>query len=552
MGLTIISIHIPAMKNHILIALFSLISISAFAQATKAPTTISWGKEFKKPNSTYIDKIVTANSTGMITVRQKSSILETTPKIYVEKYNANMDLQRAEKIALSYNKKPLQFEDLIKLNGQLYLLTSFNNKGKETTFLFYQTLSQRLTPSKKITKIAQINTGSWTKQGSFDLEISKDSSKVLVYGQLPYKKNEAERFTLNIFDNTFTPVWNREIILPYSDELLSLVDYQIDNNGNVYILGKLFRDKLRSHRNGKPNYHYIILSYSQDKSQATEYKIDLNDKFITDLTFKIGNDGNLVCAGFYSEKKSYSIKGTCFFGLNAQTKETFNIHLKQFDFDFLTEYMTESSKERARKAEERGDEKRAPELYRYSLDELILRSDGGAVLVAEQYYVEKVQNYSRYGYNRYPYGTTTNDYTYYYNYNDIIVVNIRPNGEIEWATHIPKRQQTRDDGGYYSSYAMATVRDKLYFVFNDNIRNFSTKENRRNQNRIYNFDGRNSVIALAEISKGGELKTWPMSSNRDANIITRPKICRQTGSRTMTIYGERGGKYRFASVYFER
>lgn len=523
--------------------IFMCLPIFVWGQMKDLPATLSWGQELKEPSSTYIDKIVNTNRTGMVTVRHKTSLLDVTPRIYVERYDSKMNLTRSEKIALEYDGNPLQFEDLIHLNGKLYLLTSFNNKAKETNFLFYQTLSSRFTPSKKLNKIAEINTGSWLREGSYDVEISKDSSRVLVYGQLPYKRNEAEKFTLNVFDENFEPVWNKEITLPYSDELLAVQEYKVDDQGNVYLLGKLYYDKVRSRRNGLPNYHYIILAYSNDSQQAAEYKIDLKEKFITDLTFKIGNDGNLVCAGFYSERLSYSVKGTCFFGINAQTKETFNIHLKEFDFDFLTEYMTEGAKERARRAEESGNTRRAPELYRYSLDDLILRSDGGAVLIAEQYYIEERRFYDRFG---------TSQSIFYYNYNDIIVVNIRPDGSIEWATHIPKRQRTRDDGGYYSSYAKAVVRDKLYFVFNDNIRNFGEQENRRKRRRIYYFDGRNSVIALAELNKDGELNTWPMFQNRDANIITRPKICRQTGSRKMVIYGERGKRYRFANLFFEQ
>lgn len=529
------------MKNISLIILICL-PLLGWSQADKAPAILSWGDELKEPTGTFIEKIVNSNSNGMITVRQKRSILDNTPKIYIERYDSKMKLRRSEKVDLKYKNSDLQFEDLVYLNGQLYLLTSYNNKAKEKNFLFYQTVSQRFSASKKLNKIAEINTGSWMKEGSYDVEISKDSSKVLVYGQLPYKRKEAEKFTLNVFNNNFEPVWSRNITLPYSDELLAVQEYKIDDAGNVYLLGKLYYDKVRTRRNGLPNYHYIILAYTGGDEQAAEYKIDLKDKFITDLTFKIGNDGNLVCAGFYSEKLSYSVKGTCFFGINAQTKETFNIHLKEFDFEFLTEYMSEGAKARAKRAEQSGNKRRAPELYRYSLDDLILRSDGGAVLIAEQYYIEEYRYYDRYG---------TNQTIYYYNYNDIIVVNIRPDGSIEWATHIPKRQQTRNDGGYYSSYAKAVVRDKLYFVFNDNIRNFSEKENRRKRRRIYYFDGRNSVIALAELNKDGDLKTWPLYPNRDANIITRPKICRQTGSRKMVIYGERGKRYRFANLFFE-
>ncbi|MEO1626164.1 MAG: hypothetical protein AAFV25_13485, partial [Bacteroidota bacterium] len=159
--------------------------------------------------------------------------------------------------------------------------------------------------------------------------------------------------------------------------------------------------------------------------------------------------------------------------------------------------------------------------------------------VAEQYFVQE-ESFRDFYYGRF----TVN---YFYNYNDIIVVNIRPDGEIEWATHIPKRQETSNDGGYFSSYAMSIVRDRLYFIFNDNGRNFSA-----NDRRLYNFDGqRNSVISLAEVRKDGSLDVYPLFNNREADIITRPKVCKQSGKREMVIYGERGRKYKFAKLVFK-
>jgi len=93
---------------------------------------------------------------------------------------------------------------------------------------------------------------------------------------------------------------------------------------------------------------------------------------------------------------------------------------------------------------------------------------------------------------------------------------------------------------------MAVVRDRLYFIFNDNSRNYTSKKD----NQLYNFNGRNSIITLAEIRKGGALEMYPLFNNREAGIITRPKICKQTGSRKMIVYGERGRSYRLGLLQF--
>lgn len=525
-------------RQYFVVSMFLFYTLSTWAQPANVPARISWGEELKEPPGTLITKIIDVNTSGFYVLRQKSEGSLTHEEAYVEYYDSNMKLGRSQELDLKYKGKRRDFEDVIKIGGQLYLFTSFNNQAQKKNYLFYQKLSPRLQPSKDLVKIAEIGARNKDKEGAFNLVLSRDSSRVLLYNQLPNNKRDPERFALRVFDNQLQETWSQDITLPYSDQQFSVEDYRIDNDGNVYIMGVLYIDGVRERRRGRPNYQYIILAYTRDGGDAQEYRIELGEKFITDLAFRVADDKRLVFAGFYSEKGTYSIKGTCFFRVDPQTKEIQNVNLKEFDFQFRTEFLSDGETQRAARAEAAGDVGRQPELYRFSLDELILRSDGGAVLVAEQYYVyERV----------YRLWDGTLRYDYYYNYNDIIVVNIRPDGSIEWATRIPKRQETYNDGGYFSSYAMSIVRDRLYFIFNDNRRNFENDGN----NRLYNFNGRNSVVALAELYKDGQLRLYPLFLNRDADTITRPKICKQIGSRRMIVYGERGRSYRFAGLEFE-
>jgi hypothetical protein len=460
-----------------------------------------------------------------------------------------MKLKKSKEIDLRYKKKKRDFEKVLYLNNQFYLFTSFNNKAHKANYLFVQSIKKKsLTLSKKMKKIAESPARDEYREGKFNFHVSKDSSHVLIYSQLPNQKKGSERFSLQVFDNNFEKKWEKNIQLPYPDNRFSITDYRVDNNGNVYLLGALYENSSGFLRRNT-NYQYIILAYTENGEASEEYNVILEGKFITDLTFRVGKNGKLVCSGFYSEKNSYSIKGTYYFQIDPKSSEISNANYKEFEFDFVTEYYSNRRKRKAKKAEEQGDTRRSAELYQYSLNDLILRSDGGAVLVAEQYYVEQREDnrFTNGGFYN-PYGFRNNRYRedidYYYNYNDIIVVNIKPNGEIQWATRIPKKQETRNDGGYYSSYAMAIVRDKICFVYNDNGKNFSAKNN----SRRYGFNGSNSILALTEIGIDGSVNTFPISSNREQGIITRPKICKQIGKREVAIFGERGKRFKFGKL----
>jgi len=504
------------------------------------PATIKWGEELKEPMGTFLSKIVAIRPDGFYALRRNNdNAINGNPKAFIERYNDRMNLRRSREIELKYSGKQRELEDVIMLGGQLYLLTSFHNQVKKKNYLFRQTIdNNRLTAGRDLDLVGEIDARNLQREGAFNFTISSDSSRLLVHNQLPYQKGEPERFALRVFDEQFQEIWSQNIVLPYNDENFEVESYQIDRNGNVYILGVIYQDNSQRRRRGSPTYQYSILAYKNKGAEIDEYLIDLDNVFITDLTFRADNQGNLVCSGFFSEKGTYSVRGTYFFRVDTETKEIYNQNLRDFDFEFRTEYLSDKEKARAEVAELENDQRKTPELYDFSLDKLIMRSDGGALLVAEQYYV-----YERY-FRDWPYYNMRYDYVY--NYNDIIVVNIRPNGEIEWTARIPKKQVTVNDNGYFSSYAMSTVRDKLYFVFNDNGRNFDP-----DSDRLYNFNGRNSVIALATVDIRGNVDIKPLFSNRDADVITRPKVCRQIGPREMAIYGERGRTYRFASLKFE-
>ena len=546
------------LKGFIFLAFFFFGKNLATAQ-TDLPAKLTWGPDTSEPGNTVATKVAGIAPDGFYILRQK--VLRNTnakPKVWVEFFNRDMKLVRSVEMDLKYKRKQRDFENVLFLGGKLYLLTSFNNTAKKRNYLFKQELSTKsLVAGKALDMVCETEARNKEVEGTFAYSISKDSSKLLIYNELPYEKKDPERFGFRVFDQNFQLVWEKNIVLPYNDDKFTVEEYRVDNEGNVFLLGVLYEDDAKWRRRGSPTYKYVVLAYMENGTAFEEYRIDLADKFITDLTFRIGNDGKLVFSGFYSERGTYSVKGTYFFHLDPKERAVLDRKATEFDFDFLTAFMSDRNKQKALEAVEKNDARKAPELYDYSLDELVLRSDGGAVLVAEQYFVEQdYNNYSNYG--LYPYYSPfydpfySNRYNqrqtdYYYHYNDIIVVNISPSGEIEWSARIPKRQETRNDGGYYSSYAMATTREGFFFLFNDDSRNFG-----RDDGKLYTYTGgNNSVVSLAQVNIRGEVSVAPLTTNRDAGVTVRPKMCKQIGKREMTVLGERGRGYRFGSLKFE-
>lgn len=485
---------------------------------------VTMGQEQQASKRGSLEDVVGYDETGCYVLRSDRRDL------FIEHYDRQMNRKNSVELDLQQDKKEKDLEFIVQLGKQLYLFSSFDNQKLDKNFLFVQTINkQTLKPNADIQNIAEIGFKRKRNAGTYSYRVSPDSSKVLIFYSLPYEKGEPEKFGFSVFDKNMKLMWKKDVKLPYNDELFSVDKFKVDNNGNVYLLGLVYREKAKKKRHGKPNYQYHVLAYSGGGNIFNEYKVDLRDKFITDMQIGIRTNGDISCAGFYSEKGTFSIKGTFFLTLDANSKKTKKENLKEFDKDFLEEFMSDSKA------------KRGKELYEYDLDRLVLREDGGAVLVAEQYYIH-VSTYT----TSTGTGMMTTRTVYYYNYNDLVVININPDGSIQWARKIPKRQVTANDGGYFSSYTFSLINNKMYFIFNDNPKNLANP----NPDKIYNYNPKSSVVTVVEIDKNGNMNKQALFKAKEAKIITRPKVCEQVSGNEVIVFGQKKSKYKFARLIF--
>lgn len=533
--------------------------------------TVKWSNDLEEPSNADIKKIVATEGGGFYAFRERQGgMLSNTKaaKPIIEFYNSNMKLVRSKELDLDVKGKARYVKDVVMLDRRLWVLSYFYNEKHEKTYLFAQEISKTtFNLSKDLIKIAEQDETNNEKMDVFTVVTSRDSSKIVVFNRQP-NKNKQQEFSLAVYDADFKELWAREAKLPYSKKNFAIEDYQLDNQGNVYLLGIIYTEgAARLERRGKATYQYDIVAYRQDNSmtESQEYKIEMKDRFISDLSFKIDDTGDLICAGFYSDKGAKSVKGACFFKINPKTHDQTSISSRPFDFEFMTANISERNKERAKAALERGDKEAEPELYDYSIDKLITRSDGGVIMIAEQYFIDERMRYNNnfgYGgwgsslYNPYAYSSFYDPYNrynnnnrqpdYYFNYNDIIVVNIQPDGEIAWSARIPKRQTSVNDFGVYSSYGMSIVADKLYFVYNDDPKNLDPKAKKIATETPDKY----SVVTVAEVDRNGVVKRAPLFQNKENGVVVRPKISKQVGRRDMAIYGESGRRYKFGVLSF--
>ena len=532
----------------LMLPLMIFLSLDLTAQRKLQQGDLYIGPEIKSDKRGTLEDIVGMDKDGYYMVRAEPQ------KFYMEKFDLDLNLVKSEEIELGKgaNRKYMEFTE--QLNGEIYLFTSQYNSSVKQKVLFVDKINREtLKPDGASVQVAAYSYRSRSNDGYFDYSISRDSTKMMVYYDTPYQGNTGEKFGLSMFDSQLNQLWSKELELPFKDRLYEVERYKVDNKGNAYLLGIVYRGQVRVKRQGRPNYQYHLLAYNQE-DQYEEYLLNLKDKFITDMQFEISRTGEIICAGFYSELGTSSVRGTFYLLIDAKTKEIKREYYQEFDPSFLVDFMS------ARKAG------KGKELLQYDLKQLEIRRDGGVVLIAEQFYVKELRDYnnynpsssryyypSYYSFWRYPYRYYQNPYMnddseIQFNYNDIMVINLRPNGTIQWAKRIPKRQRSKNDGGRYSSYALSIAKGKMFFVFNDNPKNLHKESN---DLKIYNYTkGKESVVVLVTLDGNGEVKKEPLFQERDTKTTTKPKVCEQISRDHMIIYSERNKKATFARLTF--
>ncbi|MBL4709445.1 MAG: hypothetical protein JKY48_13490 [Flavobacteriales bacterium] len=545
-------------KGLLLSLLICTCNLLLVGQSKSEKVDIKWGIEQKVSKKTVLDNIIGSDESGIYIIKKnhKGKI-----PILIERYDHDMNLSKSVPVTLGEKKKARSYQAVTEVNGEILLFSTILDKGSKTNLLFVQTLNKKtLKPSSILKKIGEIDyeNGSKRNSGSFRYEVSNNKKKILIYYKLPYEKGGKEKVSYHIYDSKLNLLWEKDLTLPYKQELFTVFDYEVRENGDLYLLSRIYKDKVREVRNGKPNYEYLIIAYTDKGNSVTEFPIAIKEHFLRDMQIAVNKNGDIICGGFYSENQvsiskranafeqnsistNSSIKGSYFLKIDGKTKEIISKSFKEFGLDFITENLTDRQEKKVKRKKAKG---KRVELYQYALDNIVLREDGGAILVGEQYYVQIT--------------TTTNSQgqtntSYHYFYNDIILVKLSPSGEIDWTEKIAKRQHTVNDGGFYSSYSLSVVNDNLYFVFNDNIKNlFGNTYSGKDKGKIKYFTkkAKESVAVLVEVDGDGRQVKEALFSAKETDLLIRPKVCEQTSDNELIIYGQKRKNQRLGKITF--
>jgi len=530
-------------KTSLLVAITLVLALRLAGQID-----VAWGSpQVAFPKHSYISSILGGNDAYLYALKvtprgwgsQNHFYLDTYARksmafVSTKEFHLPLQSERTnlfERIFQGSGKfRTAQLERLFYLQGNFLVFSSYYSAAKEKNYACVQTISENGIESKVPLTLDSIAADGKRNKGAFDFVLSEDKSRILVFHSEAVDKSSNEKFTYTVIDEKLQVLWSKKMELPYSGKQFHISKYRVDNQGNVFMLANIDKNKENVERR-KPAYSYSILAYFHETDQLKEYVVDLGDKFISDITFNINPAGDIICAGFYSKNSETSQAGTFFLKIDKNTKEVSERNLKEFEKDFLLEFMSERKIEKGK------------ELYNFDIGHFLLRPDGSALLVAEQYYMDVVSYYNP--------ATHSYNYTYNYYYNDILVVGFDPRGQTTLLKKIGKYQHSVNDGGPYASFVLVDGGSMLHFLFNDSPDNVHRSESELAHGHISNMNnpGRSVVVMVSMDMQGNTQRQQLLDNHGKKNESWfMPKMNKKITDKDMVLFSRRGKYYRFGRV----
>lgn len=280
---------------------------------------------------------------------------------------------------------------------------------------------------------------------ALDLIHSDDRNCIVVYNTADRDRIEATCFLLD----------KMQVLWDSSAQVDDATDFFEDRQPEIALSnsGAFFWITERNNRRGKLDKHELKIirfdgvGLQVNRSSLGGY-LTLDSRFIYDNL-----NGRLNGAGLWSEKGRERANGAFYLSLIPGVDSAQVLRYEPFDEKFLSILRQKDVGEDARGIADA------------QLRELLLRQDGGLLLVAERYH--EVQRGSAAGRGFFRDGMRM---IVDYYYDDMFVVAFQPNGQTQWKTALHKKQYSQDDEGTFSSYFLMRSADRMRFFFNDEIK----------------------------------------------------------------------------------
>lgn len=363
---------------------------------------------------------------------------------------------------------------------------------------------------------------------------SDDKQKIMVF-KINTRSDKAHILTTCLFNKDLSLVRKSRLSVPMPQRNDFLSEFSLDNDGDLVCI----RASGTSTNDNINKISLITKPATLDSYTLTDLK--LGNIFLDDLRIKVDNiNKHYVITSFLSKTKRGNIEGLYYTLWDKQlNKELLNAtHI--FDAEFREDAKGEGSSKSA--------------FNDYFLKNIIMRKDGGFIVIAEAAYTSSRGNtLNRWDYlYGSPYWSPVDYYTWnspigYYPWwrsygmnsmnnqtryfaDNIAVISFEPGGKVEWSNVIRKSQYD-DNTDNYIGFGLFNTGEQLHFIFN-------TQEKRT------------MILNDQTIAPNGQIDRNPTFKNLDKGYDFMPRHAKQVGARQAIVPCQYRGFTCFAKIEF--
>ena len=400
--------------------------------------------ETEKVTSNFLSyRVIGKNSAGVLVYKHKRD-RET-----IELFDANMGLVRRKTLPVGeLNAETVKVE---LMEDDLIHFYSF--KVKRMQYLAAQRINSKLEdvgPQVLLDSFDRRADENWT---THYITRAEGGTNVMAY-RVRTRTGDLLAVQSQVFDPKLKAVWEGEVAFDEPDRSMTLTEAFLSQSGCISYV--LLRDEGRLRADSYP--HIVVHSKSPGGGfSRSELASEVPKRRIREVKFAWDLAGDrMVAAGFFSDDNRPFAKGTFLAAHDPVIAQFTHSTFQDFQEGFVKSLTGKTSRKRE-------------EIPIYEIQDLVIRSDGGAMVSAE-YVNESAEAYEYTDYDPYYGGyRTSTRYINYHEYEDIILFNMEPDGTVTWDDVIRKKQVSREDYGKNSSYCLINARRKLFFIFNEEI-----------------------------------------------------------------------------------
>jgi hypothetical protein len=476
--------------------LLLLICCYAFSAATAQVVEVS--SPSKLPPKTGKFKIIGKNNDGIVVRLYGGDDV-------INVYHDDLRLASSKTIEFKNQDGPLQHIILNKTGAVIFYLT----QDKRFSVLMAQAVNSKFVEMGTAIPIDTIYDRKDLVAANLRFKTSVDQNYTFIYypffegGNIKYIRYTCVNHALNVLYAVNYPINRSEKELQESDAL-------IDNEGNCAIILKPETEGateqfnvFRTGANGDLS-TYTLLT---EKPLFGKAEFEIDDK-----------NGNLVMCHFFDERTSKdepAASGFFYGSYNPATGEKVKSVYLPFSSAFVNELTGREMNNKNR-------------LYTFNIKKVVLRNDGGALIIAESFIKDSREIAMpmgiQPGYNSYQTSTI-------YQFNDIIAFSFNGAAELDWYNIMRKKQASQDDNGVFSSFLIVNEKEKLRFVYLDDI---STS----------------GALSMYTLKSEGKSERAELFNQEERDLLLLPKLGKQISPSEAVIPSYKNGVLQLVKIIF--